>query len=139
MGWKLVDETTGVDIPRGAKRTLRDGECVTIVGFDPPHKPSASGRVHITFDDDPALIRTYYCSVIGGKYVWGEDWRSPEETEAVEALSALFSAIDDLPEPVNKLFCLYVASMFQKYVDAGFDSGVMTDLMEAEELERCAK
>jgi hypothetical protein len=69
--WILVDEKTYREINIGDTVTIRGEEKEWVVSsFDPPHKPSASGRVYIKDADGNSPIGgCYFAHVFGLKYV----------------------------------------------------------------------
>lgn len=72
--WRLISDRTGRDLFPGDEVDIaRPGwasEVVVITGFAPPHKPGASGRVHVYYKDlGASSYGTYYASVLHAHYV----------------------------------------------------------------------
>lgn len=70
MKYKLVDEKTGREIQLNETLTDFRGDTAVLTGLEPPHKPSASGKVVVLEGDG---TRLYYAGVYGLKYIKVEE------------------------------------------------------------------
>jgi len=59
---KLIKED-GSEVSVGQRVFTFRGELVEILSFNPPHKPSSSGRVYVKFAD--GSTREFFPSVVG--------------------------------------------------------------------------
>jgi hypothetical protein len=57
--WTLVSVATGKVIDLGDVVTAFDGERVTLIGLDPPHKQGAIGRVFVLNSDLGMAVTTH--------------------------------------------------------------------------------
>jgi len=65
---KLVNKDTGAEVKVGDTVTSFRGEKAIVKYLEPPHKPSASGRVYVT-QEGMTGQQGFYASVFGLKYV----------------------------------------------------------------------
>lgn len=61
-GWKLVDEKTNAPVSMGQAIVSFRGEEMKLLGGNPPHKPSSSGKIWVEDGE-------YYPSVFGLKWI----------------------------------------------------------------------
>lgn len=64
---KLVDTTTGVEIPKGSRRMTFRNEEVIVNGFTPPRHSGSTGRVSVIFLDGKE--QEFYPSVISASII----------------------------------------------------------------------
>lgn len=68
MGWKLINETTGVPIEIGSVVTTFRGETAKLIALSPPRRPGSSGRVTVA-SAEWLGEREFFPGVIGAKFV----------------------------------------------------------------------
>jgi hypothetical protein len=65
--WTLVHIETGQPVNIGDELVTFRGERVKVVGFQPPHKPEASGKVFC--ENESHCDSVWYASVVGARYI----------------------------------------------------------------------
>lgn len=68
-GWNLVWQASNGDAEKGEVITCFRGEHYILMGGNPPHKPSSTGRVWVKDYDDPSYTQEYFPSVFGLKWI----------------------------------------------------------------------
>jgi len=65
--WTLVDNITGEPVALDTQRETLRGERVTLLSWQPPHKPGSTGRVYV--EDANGVRSQFYPSVVNTKLV----------------------------------------------------------------------
>jgi hypothetical protein len=64
--WKLVSAKTGEEIHVGDTVFTSDGERVTLIGLQPPHRPGTTGKVYV--EDSNRRSNVWYVGVVGCRF-----------------------------------------------------------------------
>ena len=76
-----INSTTGQQVNIGDEVTTFRGKKRIVKSFEPPHKPSANGRIYSycpSNDDEKPFVNGYYASVFGCEYVEVDPLPRPE-------------------------------------------------------------